>query len=221
MKQIFTLSGGHISPILCASEKLGIRIVDTRHEVNAVFAADAVARLSGQIGVAAVTAGPGLTNTITAVKNAQMAESPILLLGGAAANLLKGRGALQDIDQMSLFKSLCKYTATIRYVRDIPIVLRKAIQIAQSGTPGPVFVEFPIDTLYPYHLIRRELGVKESGNISLGQRVVNAYLNNYIYSLFAGAFDNHEYFPLKPNIPFASDLQGYTYLSRPFRSTKV
>lgn len=78
--------------------------MDVRHEVNAVFAADAVARLSGSIGVAAVTAGPGLTNTITAIKNAQMAESPILLLGGAAANLLKDRGALQDIDQMSLFK---------------------------------------------------------------------------------------------------------------------
>ena len=104
VKYLFTLSGGHISPILCASEKLGIRIVDVRHEVNAVFAADAVARLSGSIGVAAVTAGPGLTNTITAIKNAQMAESPILLLGGAAANLLKDRGALQDIDQMSLFK---------------------------------------------------------------------------------------------------------------------
>lgn len=125
VKYLFTLSGGHISPILCASEKLGIDVIDVRHEVNAVFAADAVARLSGTVGVAAVTAGPGLTNTITAIKNAQMAESPILLLGGAAANLLKGRGALQDIDQMSLFKSLCKYTATIRYVRDIPSTLKK------------------------------------------------------------------------------------------------
>ena len=81
MKYIFTLSGGHISPILCAAEKIGIRVVDVRHEVNAVFAADAVARLSGTVGVAAVTAGPGLTNTITAIKNAQMAESPVLLLG--------------------------------------------------------------------------------------------------------------------------------------------
>ncbi len=122
VKHIFTLSGGHISPILCAAQKLGIRVVDTRHEVSAVFAADAVARLAGTVGVAAVTAGPGLTNTITAVKNAQMAESPILLIGGAAANLLKGRGALQDIDQMALFKSLCKHTASIRYVRDIPAV---------------------------------------------------------------------------------------------------
>lgn len=128
VKYIFTLVGGHISPILVACEKVGIRIVDTRHEATAVFAADAVARLSGaflrnilnttvfkhvytlmfeelimgserinfavlhstgSVGVAAVTAGPGLTNTVTAVKNAQMAESPLLLMGGAAGTLLQ------------------------------------------------------------------------------------------------------------------------------------
>ncbi|MED6271094.1 hypothetical protein CHARACLAT_016771, partial [Characodon lateralis] len=89
IKFLFTLVGGHISPILVACEKVGIRIVDTRHEATAVFAADAVARLSGTVGVAAVTAGPGLTNTVTAVKNAQMAESPVLLLGGAAGTLLQ------------------------------------------------------------------------------------------------------------------------------------
>lgn len=100
VNHLFTLSGGHISPILTAAEKLGIRIVDTRHEVTTVFAADATARLSGVPGVAVVTAGPGVTNTVTAVKNAQMAESPLILLGGAAASLLKGRGALQDIDQL-------------------------------------------------------------------------------------------------------------------------
>lgn len=113
VKFVFTLIGGHISPILVASEALGIRIVDVRHEVTSVFAADAVARLSGVPGVAAVTAGPGLTNTVTAVKNAQMAESPLILLGGAAATLLKGRGALQDIDQMVLFRPICKWCATI------------------------------------------------------------------------------------------------------------
>ncbi|PIO63860.1 thiamine pyrophosphate enzyme, TPP binding domain protein, partial [Teladorsagia circumcincta] len=95
VQEIFVLCGGHISPILVAAEKLGIKIIDTRHEVTTVFAADAVARLRQSIGVAAVTAGPGLTNTITAVKNAQMAESPLLLIGGAAPTLLKGRGALQ------------------------------------------------------------------------------------------------------------------------------
>ncbi|XP_014817198.1 PREDICTED: acetolactate synthase-like protein, partial [Calidris pugnax] len=86
---LFTLAGGHISPVLVASEKVGIRVVDTRHEATAVFAADAISRLSGRIGVAAVTAGPGVTNAVTAIKNAQMAESPLLLIGGAAATLQK------------------------------------------------------------------------------------------------------------------------------------
>ena len=79
---------------------------------------------------------PGLTNTVTAIKNAQMAESPLLLLGGCAANLSKGRGALQDIDQMSLFQSICKSTVSIKRVRQIPFLLRRAIFLAQSGTPG-------------------------------------------------------------------------------------
>ena len=78
----------------------------------------------------------GLTNTVTAVKNAQMAESPVLLIGGAAATLLKGRGALQDIDQMVLFRPLCKFCATVRHLRDIKSTLTHAIHVAQSGTPG-------------------------------------------------------------------------------------
>ena len=98
---LFALCGGHISPILTGAQSRGLRVVDVRDEGNAVFAADAVARMTGNIGVAAVTAGPGVTNTITAVKNAQMAQSPILIFGGATATLLKGRGSLQDIDQMS------------------------------------------------------------------------------------------------------------------------
>src|SRR3954454_15200567 len=103
---LFALCGGHISPILTGAQAKGIRIIDVRDEGNAVFAADAVARMTGTIGVAAVTAGPGVTNTITALKNAQMAQTPLLLLGGATATLLKGRGALQDIDQVTLMKPL-------------------------------------------------------------------------------------------------------------------
>ncbi|MGB5285295.1 MAG: thiamine pyrophosphate-binding protein, partial [Polyangiales bacterium] len=71
VKQLFTLCGGHISPILVGAQSKGIQVVDVRDEVSAVFAADAVARMTGLPGVAAVTAGPGVTNTITAVKNAQ------------------------------------------------------------------------------------------------------------------------------------------------------
>ncbi|XP_059174178.1 2-hydroxyacyl-CoA lyase 2-like [Physella acuta] len=207
IKHIFTLAGGHISPILVACEKIGVRVVDTRHEVTAVFAADAVARMSGTVGVAAVTAGPGVTNTVTAVKNAQMAESPLLLIGGAAATLLKGRGALQDIDQISLFKPLCKYCATVKTVRDIVPTLRKALQIAQSGTPGPVFVEFPIDTLYPYHLVRKEIGMKDKGPASLGQKIVDWYLNNHLSTLFAGAWESRETGPLQVHHPKASNAQ--------------
>jgi len=78
----------------------------------------------------------GLTNTVTAVKNAQMAESPVLLIGGAAATLLKGRGALQDIDQLVLFRPLCKFCASVQRLRDIKSTLTRALHIAQSGTPG-------------------------------------------------------------------------------------
>ncbi|XP_052802677.1 2-hydroxyacyl-CoA lyase 2-like [Mya arenaria] len=206
VKHMFTLVGGHISPILVACEKLGIRVVDTRHEVTAVFAADAVARMSGTVGVAAVTAGPGLTNTVTAVKNAQMAESPVLLMGGAAASILKGRGALQDIDQMSLFKPLCKYCATVTKVRDIAPTLQKALQIAQSGTPGPVFVEFPIDTLYPYQMVAKEVGAKSKSK-GLMPMIVNWYLQNYVDDLFAGAWEKRDVSPMPVTMPRASKSQ--------------
>lgn len=201
IKQIFTLAGGHISPILVAAEKLGMKIIDTRHEVTTVFAADAVARMSGTVGVAAVTAGPGLTNTVTAVKNAQMAESPVLLIGGAAASILKGRGALQDIDQMALFKPLCKYTATITSVRDIAPVLRTALKEAQSGTPGPVFVEFPIDVLYPYSLVSKEIAPPGPPPKTFMQKVVQWYMKYYLNNLYAGAWDERDHSPLDPKVP--------------------
>jgi acetolactate synthase-1/2/3 large subunit len=159
VKFIFTLCGGHISPILVACREKGIRVVDVRHEATAVFAADAVSRLSPAIGVAAVTAGPGLTNTLTAVKNIQMAQVPVLLLGGATATILKGRGSLQDIDQMGLLSPLTKHQVCIKRVKDIANEINKAIIIAQSDVPGPVFVELPLDLLYPQDLVRELYGL--------------------------------------------------------------
>src|SRR5262245_43267362 len=90
VSHVFTLVGGHISPILVEAKRRNIRVIDTRHEVNAVFAADAMARLTGKPGVAVVTAGPGVTNSITAIKNAQLAQSAVVLIGGATATLLRG-----------------------------------------------------------------------------------------------------------------------------------
>lgn len=158
---VFCLSGGHISPILAACEEQSIRIIDVRHEVTSVFAADAVARLTGKPGVCAVTAGPGVTNTITAVKNAQMAESPLVLLGGCAATLTRDRGALQDVDQMSILKSVCKYSVTVTSARDIVPALRRALRESMSGVPGPCFVELPLDVLYPIPEAMAGMGLAE------------------------------------------------------------
>ncbi|EPB76992.1 thiamine pyrophosphate enzyme, TPP binding domain protein [Ancylostoma ceylanicum] len=198
VKEIFVLCGGHISPILVAAESLGIKIIDTRHEVTAVFAADAVARLRQSIGVAAVTAGPGLTNTITAVKNAQMAESPLLLIGGAAPTLLKGRGALQDIDQLVLFRPLCKYAARVERLRDIVPTLRQAIKAATSGCPGPVFVEFPVDVLYPYQLVVKEIGFNPKAT---GFKALNLYLRCHVSRQFSAAWQPQDITPLPTVIP--------------------
>ncbi|KAM6394828.1 2-hydroxyacyl-CoA lyase 2 [Rhynochetos jubatus] len=216
---LFTLAGGHISPILVASEKVGIRVVDTRHEATAVFAADAVSRLSGRIGVATVTAGPGVTNTVTAVKNAQMAESPVLLIGGAAASLQKGRGALQDIDQLSLFKTLCKTCVSVRAVRDIVPALRTAIATAQSGTPGPVFVELPIDVLYPFHVVEKEVGGTKSAR-GLRGKMVRWYLQNYIRNLFAGAWEPRDVSPLPVQVPLATEDEVQRCAELVSRATK-
>jgi len=157
---IFTLCGGHISSILTGCNEAGIRVVDVRHESTAVFAADAISRLSNGIGVAAVTAGPGLTNAITAIKNTQMAQIPLLLLGGATATVLKGRGSLQDIDHLTLVESITKLAVTIKRVRDIQTTLDGAIVSARSGVPGPVYVELPVDLLYPESLVREWYGLK-------------------------------------------------------------
>jgi thiamine pyrophosphate-dependent acetolactate synthase large subunit-like protein len=185
VKFLFTLCGGHISPIFVGAEQLGIRVIDTRHEATAVFAADAVARLTGVPGVAAVTAGPGITNTITAVKNAQMAQSPLILLGGAAATLLKGRGALQDIDQISLLKPIVKWAVSIRQVKDIAPVMEKAFRIAQSGTPGPVFIECPIDTLYPKEMVLEWYGAKnQKGSAGIAASLKQWYIQRHANQLF-------------------------------------
>lgn len=188
VKFLFTLCGGHISPILVGAKRLGIRVIDVRHEVNAVFAADAVARLTGIPGVAAVTAGPGVTNTITAIKNAQMAQSPVILLGGATATVLKGRGALQDIDQMALIEPHVKWAAACTKVKDLVPTLEKAFEVAQEGVPGPVFVECPVDLLYPEENVREFYGAKAASEAkSLPELALQGYLRAHLFRVFQGA----------------------------------
>lgn len=187
VKFLFTLCGGHISPILKAAKDTGIRVIDVRHEATAVFAADAVARLTGVPGVAAVTAGPGVTNTITAIKNAQMAQSPVVILGGATATALKGRGALQDIDQMALVRPHVKWAATVKTVRDLAPTVQRALDTARSGIPGPVFVECPVDLLYDEATVREWYAASTPRGSGIADRLVRAWLQRHSRRLFAGA----------------------------------
>ena len=185
---LFTLCGGHISPILVGCKQQGLRVVDTRHEATAVFAADAVARLTGVPGVAAVTAGPGVTNTLTAVHNARLAQSPVVLLGGATATVLRGRGALQDIDQLALIRSSVKWAARATRVRDLEPLLRRALRIAAEGTPGPVFLECPIDLLYDEPRVRQLYAAKidTKPGAALVDRAIARYLRWHLDRQFAG-----------------------------------
>lgn len=183
---VFTLIGGHISPILVSAKKAGIRVIDVRHEVNAVFAADAVSRMTGIPGVAAVTAGPGVTNTITAIKNAQLAQSPLILLGGATATILRGRGSLQDIDQMSLIQPHVKWAARPDRLRDVVPALERAFAIAQEGVPGPVFVEIAVDLLYDESTVREWTAAKtDKPNKTAMEKVQAAYIQAHLKSTFA------------------------------------
>jgi acetolactate synthase-1/2/3 large subunit len=202
---LFTLCGGHISPILSAAKARGIRVVDVRDEVTAVFAADASARLSGRPGVAAVTAGPGITNTLTALKNAQLAQSPVLLIGGAAPTALQGRGALQDIAQRPLVEPHVKRFFKLKRVRELGPAVAEALALAQSGVPGPVFVECPVDLLYDEASIRQWYADAAGKGTAIADRALRWYLNRHAQRMFEGSQDGTVAAPQPVNMPRAAD----------------
>ncbi len=186
ISQVFTLCGGHISPILVGAERAGLTVVGCRDERSAVFAADAAARLTALPGVAAVTAGPGVTNAITAIKNAQLAQTPLVVFGGATATVLRGRGALQDIDQLSLVRSAVKWTARCTTVAQLAPLLERALTAATTGVPGPVFLEVPVDVLYPEQTVRTWY-LAESGATnakSLQAKALGLYLQGHLLRQF-------------------------------------
>ncbi len=206
VRHLFTLCGGHISPILVAAKQRGIRVVDTRHEASAVFAADALARLTGRPGVAAVTAGPGVTNTLTALQNAALAQSPLVLLGGAAATVLKGKGSLQDVDQLAMVRPVVKRALALRTSCDVLPMLQAAFRIAAGGVPGPVFVECPIDLLYPEELVRTWYGTSSANDrtADLRGRLVRFYLKRHVDRMFACPWPNGSQgagTPVAPDVP--------------------
>lgn len=144
---VFTLSGLHVAPIYAGCVDEGIRVVDTRHEQAAAHAADAWARLTRGVGVAIVTAGPGVTDAVTGVANAWAASVPLVLLGGAAPTFNQGRGSLQEMPQTQLFAGITKWSDRVPSAELIPSFLARAFRIARAGRPGPVFLELPWDVL--------------------------------------------------------------------------
>jgi acetolactate synthase-1/2/3 large subunit len=143
---IFTLSGGHIMPLYDGCIDEGIRIVDVRHEQAAVHAADAWARCNpGKVGVAAITAGPGVTDGVTGVANAWRANSPILIFGGQGPFENLRRGSLQEMDHVGVMRPITKYVDAVYQTHRIPEYIELAIRHAVSGIPGPAYLEIPMD----------------------------------------------------------------------------
>jgi acetolactate synthase-1/2/3 large subunit len=144
---IFTLCGGHIMPIYDGCVDEGIRIIDVRHEQAAVHAADAWARCTGRPGVAVVTAGPGVTDSVTGVANAYRATSPVLVIGGQGPFFQLGQGSLQEMDHVAVMKPITKWAGHVFQTERIPEMIEVALRHAMAGIPGPVFLEIPIDVL--------------------------------------------------------------------------
>ncbi len=147
VKTIFTLSGNHIMPIFDALIDSGIRLIHTRHEAAAVHMADAYARLTGEVGIALVTGGPGHANAISALYTAKMAESPVILISGHAPLSQLGKGAFQEMEQAELAKPIAKASWLSNSIDSLPFDFAKAVSIAKSGRPGVVHLSIPIDLL--------------------------------------------------------------------------
>jgi acetolactate synthase-1/2/3 large subunit len=148
IEAIFTLCGGHIMDIYDGCVDAGIRIIDVRHEQSAGHAADAWTRLTGVPGCAVVTAGPGITDTVTAVANAWRAQTPMLVIGGQGPLSQAHMGSLQELDHVGLMKPITRFATTVYQTERIADILAMAFRQAYSGRPGPVFVEIPIDVLF-------------------------------------------------------------------------
>lgn len=147
VRQIFTLSGNHIMPIYDAAFDSGIKLIHTRHEASAVHMADAYARITGEVGIALVTGGPGHGNAVSALYTAQMAESPVVLLSGHAPNNQLGLGAFQEMRQAEMAVPVTKAAWTCAGPNQVAGDIAKAIRIARSGRPGPVNLNLPTDAL--------------------------------------------------------------------------
>lgn len=161
VSHVFTLCGGHIMSIYDGCIDHGIRVVDTRHEQTAAHAADGWGRVTGQPGVALVTAGPGLTDAVTGVATAQRANAPMVVIGGQAPRGYQDMGGLQDMNHVELMRPITKWSVAVPEARRLGEYVSTAFRIATTNVPGPVFLEMPLDFLFAS--VEEEMAVHPTG----------------------------------------------------------
>src|SRR3954464_12689571 len=148
VREMFTLSGGHVFPLYDAAHKSGFPIYDVRHEQSAVFAAEAVAKLQRRPGLAVLTARPGATNGISGLTSAFFNAPPVLVLGGRAPAFRWGSGSLQEMDHLPLVAPVTKHAETVFSTDDIPAAVGRALTAALTAHRGPVFLDFPLEVIF-------------------------------------------------------------------------
>jgi acetolactate synthase I/II/III large subunit len=147
VETLFCLPGGHIAPVTNGCADAGIRVMTTRHESAAVHMAEAWARTTGQVGVAAVTAGPGFTNGVTGLANAQATGIPVAVLGGRTPLALRGKGAVQDCDQETVARAVAKWARTVYRPEELATSVREALAVARTPRCGSTYLDLPTDVL--------------------------------------------------------------------------
>jgi acetolactate synthase-1/2/3 large subunit len=148
VRYVFTLCGGHIMSIYDGCLDEGVGIIDVRHEQSAAHAADGWARVTGQPGVALVTAGPGVTDAVTGVATAWRANIPIVVIGGQAPRFFQDMGSLQDMNHVDLMRPITKWAVSVPHAKRLGEYVHSAFRVATTNLPGPVFLEMPLDFLF-------------------------------------------------------------------------
>src|SRR3954467_987482 len=148
VSRLFTLSGGHLFSIYDGCRAEGVEIVDVRHEATAAFAAEGWAKVTREPGLAALTAGPGVTNGMSAMASALQNHSPVIVLGGRAPAMRWGQGSLQEIDHVPFVRPVVKLAATAGETMEIPGLVDEAFTVACRPHTGPVFLDFPLDLVF-------------------------------------------------------------------------
>src|SRR5436305_12589862 len=164
VEHLFTLSGEHLFSIYDGCKDEGIELVDVRHEQTAAFAAEGIAKATRSVGVAALTAGPGVTNGMSAIAGAQANGSPVCVLGGRAPEMRWGSGSLQEIDHLSFVSPLVKSAETVKEAGEIGARTAAALDLALAMPGGPTFIDYPLDVVFT----EAEAGIPASAPVEAG-----------------------------------------------------